>query len=114
MAFYRFDGVVRNVIGEVIPGALVYVCNQPATTNVIPPSPLATIYSDSIGTALANPAVVDGNGNFFFYAATGLYTLVYYDPNAGVTLGIFPDQTVETPGAGTVTSVALTVPAGFP
>jgi hypothetical protein len=111
--YYRFDGVVRSPQGEAVPGVLVYVCTQPATTSTIPPSPLATIYADSVGTALANPVVVDGNGNFFFYAATGTYTILYFDPNGRVQTTVFPDQLIVTPGAGTVTSIALTMPAEF-
>jgi hypothetical protein len=111
--YYRFDGVVRSPQGEAVPGVLVYVCTQPATTSTIPPSPLATIYADSVGTALANPVTVDGNGNFFFYAASGTYTILYFDPNGRVQTTVFPDQLLETPGAGTVTSIALTMPAEF-
>lgn len=111
--YYRFDGVVRSPQGEAVPGVLVYVCTQPATTSTIPPTPLATIYADSVGTALANPVVVDGNGNFFFYAATGTYTILYFDPNGRVQTTVFLDQLIVTPGAGTVTSIALTMPAEF-
>lgn len=113
MAFFRFDGVVRNAVGEAIPGADIYVCTQPAVTSSIPPSPLATIYSDSSGTVLANPVVSDGNGNFNFYAATGTYTLVFFDPFGRIPTTVFIDQQVVTQGGGSVTSVALTVPAEF-
>jgi hypothetical protein len=114
MSAYRFDGIVINAVGEAIPGAEVYVCTQPATTNVIPPSPLASLFTDSTGTTpLANPVTVDGNGNYFFYAATGLYSLVYFDPFNRIPTQIYPDQTVATMGAGTVTSIALTAPAIF-
>jgi len=111
--YYRFDGVVRSAPGEALPGVQVYVCSQPANTSVLPPSPLATIYADSTGTALANPVIVDGNGNFFFYAASGLYTLLYFDPNGRIADTVFLDQLIVTPGAGTVTSIALTMPAEF-
>jgi hypothetical protein len=112
MSAYRYDGFVINAVGEAIPGALVYVCNQPATTNVIPPSPLASLFTDSTGsTPLTNPVVTDGNGNFAFYAATGLYTLVYFDSYNRIPTQIYPDQAVLTPGGGTVTSIALTAPA---
>jgi len=113
MSFFRYDGVVRNAPGEAIPGAYVYVCNQPATTSAIPPSPLANIYSDSSGTVLANPVIVDGNGNFSFYASPGLFTLVFFDPFDRIPTTVFLDQTVASPGAGTVSSVAETVPTEF-
>jgi hypothetical protein len=114
MSAFRFDGIVINAIGESVPGAQVYVCNQPATTNVIPPSPLASLFTDSTGsTPLANPVTVDGNGNYSFYAATGTYTLVYFDPFGRIPTQVFPDQAVFTPGGGTVTSIALNMPAEF-
>jgi hypothetical protein len=114
MSAFRFDGIVINAVGEAIPGAEVYVCTQPATTNIIPPSPLASLFTDSTGTTpLANPVTVDGNGNFFWYAATGIYTVVVFDPFNRIPTLIFPDQEVVTPGAGTVTSIALTMPLEF-
>ena len=113
MAF-RFDGIVINAVGEAIPGAQVFVCTQPATTSVIPPSPLASLFTDATGsTPLVNPVIVDGNGNFSFYAATGVYTLVYFDPFNRIPTQIFLDQEVVSPGGGTLTSVALTAPAIF-
>lgn len=111
--FFRFDGSIQSAVGNALDGVQIYVCTQPATTSSIPPSPLATIYSDSTGTALANPVLSDGNGNFFFYAATGTYTLVYYDPLQRIPTLIFPDQQVVSPGGGSVTSVALTMPTEF-
>jgi hypothetical protein len=114
MSTFRFDGIVINAIGEAVPGAEVYVCTQPATTSVIPPSPMASLFTDSTGTVpLANPVTVDGNGNYFFYVATGTYTLVYFDPFNRIPTQVFPDQAVLTPGGGTVTSIALTMPAEF-
>lgn len=116
-SFYRKDGSVFNAIGQAIAGAKVYVCTQPnsinLTTPTIPPSPLATIYSDGTGTALANPVTVDGNGNFNFYAAIGLYTLVYFDPFNRIPSQAFPDQLVVGPGGGQVNSVGLTAPGEF-
>src|SRR5579859_7294682 len=110
----RFDGVVQNAVGEAIAGAFVYVCTQPANTSVNPPTPLATLFSDTAGLIpLANPVIVDGNGNFFFYAATGTYTLVYFDQFGRIPTLVFPDQAVVTQGGGSVTSVGLTIPDGF-
>lgn len=91
-------------------GGEVYVCTQPASTGSIPPSPLASLFSDSAGSVpLANPVTVDANGNFFFYAASGAYTLVFFDPFGRViTPVVFPDMLVVSPGGGTVTSVGMT------
>lgn len=108
MSFFRFDGSITNTQGVALAGVDIYICTQPANTSSIPPSPLATIYSDSSGTVLANPVVSDGNGNWFFYAATGTYTFVIHDPDGRIADQIFPDQQVVSPGGGSVTSVAMT------
>jgi len=109
MAAYRRDGTVQNPVGYAMQGVDVYVCTQPANTAVIPPTPLATIYTDATGTVQAtNPVVTDGNGNFFFYAAAGTYTLVFFDPLGRLPTEVFIDQEVLSPGGGTVTSVAMT------
>jgi hypothetical protein len=108
MSFFRYDFTVQNAVGEAIPGVQVYILTQPADTTDFPPSPLATIFSDSIGTALANPITTDGNGNGFFYAAQGTYTVFYFDPFGRIPNMIFPDQEVVSPGGGSVTSVAMT------
>ena len=89
MAFYRYDGwVLLNApTYQSLGGVNVFVCSQPsnidqanpiATPN--PPSPPATIYSDSAGDILANPVVTDGFGHFYFYVAAGTYDLFVSDP----------------------------------
>lgn len=115
MSAFRFDGSITDSgTGVALQGIEVFVCTQPAVTNVIPPSPLASLFTDSTGlTVLLNPVVTDGFGNFFFYAATGTYTLVYYDPQGRMPTQIFPDQAVVTQGGGSLTSVALSMPAEF-
>ena len=114
MSAYRYDGLVINAVGSAIPDVEIYVCNQPATTNVIPPSPLASLFTDSTGTTPAtNPVTSDGNGNFNFYAASGTYTVLYFDPFGRIPTQVFPDQEVLSPGSGTVTSIALTMPIEF-
>lgn len=65
-------------------------------------------------SALPNPFPSDNAGNYFFYTAAGTYTLQLYD-----ALGRMPTQLllVDQPviaggaGAGSVTSVSLTIPA---
>jgi len=114
MSVYRFQGNVRNGQGFALTGVQVYVLTQPAMTNIFPPTPPAAIFTDSTGaTPLTNPVLTDGNGNFFFYAAQGVYTLYIYDPNNGIVTEIQPDQQVVSPGGGTVSSVAVTMPAQF-
>ena len=110
----RFDCSVINAVGEALPACQVFVCTQPATTTTIPPSPLASIFADPAGAIpLANPVIVDGNGNAFFYAPVGVYTLVYFDPFNRINTLVFPDQQIVTPGGGSVNSVGMTVPDGF-
>lgn len=115
MSEFRFDGSVNSAgLGQACQGVEVYVLTQPANTAVFPPTPLASLFTDSTGaTPLANPVITDGNGNFFFYAAAGLYTLLYFDPLGRIPTEIFPDQTVVTPGGGSVSSVGLAMPAEF-
>jgi hypothetical protein len=114
VAAFRYQGIVINAVGYAIAGAQVYVCTQPASTGSIPPSPLASIFTDAGGLIpLANPVTVDGNGNFFFYANPGVYTLVFFDPFNRIPTQVFPDLEVVSPGGGTVTSVALVVPTEF-
>lgn len=112
---FRFDNSINSAgLGQAVQGVLVYVLTQPANTNVFPPTPLASLFTDSTGTTpLANPVVTDGNGNFFFYAASAQYTLYYHDPLGRVPDEIFPDQILPTTGGGTLTSVALAMPADF-
>lgn len=113
MSFFRLDGTVNTSQGVGLSGVSVYVCTQPASTDDIPPSPLATIYSDADGTVLANPLETDGLGNYFFYAASGLYTIVVYDSLGRIETQVFEDQAVLSPGGGTITSIGMTVPDGF-
>lgn len=111
---FRYQGQIQTAQGDALDGVLLYVCSQPASVGTIPPSPLITLYTDATGgTVLPNPAVSDGNGNVFFYAPSGTYTLVFYDPIQRIATMVFPDIQVTSPGAGTVTSVALTMPAEF-
>lgn len=114
MSVFRRDGTVNTALGVGLSGVQVYVCTQPANTGSIPPSPLASIFSDPAGLVpLANPVLTDGLGNYFFYAAPGTYTIVVYDPLQRIVTQIFPDQAVVTPGGGSVTSVGLSMPGEF-
>lgn len=68
-------------------------------------------------SALPNPLLTDNNGNYFFYAAAGTYTIQVYDATLGrlATQLVFADQAVVAggAGAGSVTSVGLTMPTEF-
>src|SRR3954462_7934184 len=98
MATYiRSDGWVKTAQGPAVPGAEIFVCTQPANL-VLPPTPLANIYSDSAGTIpITQPILTDGFGHYDFYILPGTYTLlvglggvlqqVYIDQNVGGTAG---------------------------
>src|SRR6516164_2015400 len=114
MTVFRRDGSISTTQGVAISGANVYVCTQPVSTSLgppptIPPAPLATIWADPNGTIpLTNPFPTDALGNGFFYAATGIYTIIIDDPEGRIADLVFPDQEVVSPGGGSVTSVAMT------
>lgn len=95
MATYtRYQNVALNNVSQPIPHATIAVLNQPANTSTTPGSPLATIYSDSLATPMANPFTADGNGNYDFYAATGIYTIQVYGANI-VGQFVNPDVTIN-------------------
>ena len=92
--------LVLSVVGNVVtvaalthPGS--YSSGGTVTTSVLP-----------------NPTLSDGNGNFFFYTLPGLVSVqIYYST---VELDFTDQQIVAVgTGTGTVTSVALTMPAEF-
>ncbi|MBA0088496.1 MAG: hypothetical protein HRJ53_26215, partial [Acidobacteria bacterium Pan2503] len=66
-------------------------------------------------SALPNPFFTDTLGNFFFYIAPGTYTVQIYDTLNRISPLVLLDQTVLAGGAGSgsVTSVALAMPAEF-
>lgn len=113
MSVFRRDGTVQNTVGVALAGVSVAVLNQPADTTTQPGTPLASLFTDSTGvTPLTNPVTTDNLGNYFFYAAVGTYTIQIYGTPL-LDQQVFPDQEVVSPGGGSVTSVALTVPAEF-
>ena len=114
MSVFRIQGSVTSAQGIALDGVNIYICTQPAITNAIPPSPLASLFTDATGAfPLANPVETDGLGNWFAYAASGLYTIVVNDPLQRIPTVVFPDQAVLAPGGGTVTSITLVMPAEF-
>jgi hypothetical protein len=97
--FFRSDGWVKNVMGQAIAGASIFVCTQPVDASFLPPIPLATVFSDPAGLSpVTQPIITDGFGHYFYYALSGFYTEVVV--NQGKVQQIYPDQTVGLPGTG--------------
>ena len=113
MAIGRRDEWVTDAQGNAISGCLVYYCTQPANTGSLPPSPLATVYSDTAGSPAANPQITDGFGHAVAYLdESALYTIEYVHPLFGSNPIILSDQqvggsptTFEGIPAGTVDGV---------
>jgi hypothetical protein len=108
MNFYRADGWVKLVSGQAVPGAQVYILNQPA--NVTPPitpprtlpvpfvpNPQAQVYSDAGFTPVSQPIITDGFGHYDFYALPGLYTVAIF--SQGKLQQFYIDQTVGNVGS---------------
>jgi hypothetical protein len=106
--YYRRDDTVQDALGNAISGVDVYYCTQPANTSTNPPSPLATVYSDSTGDAASNPQVTDGFGHAVAYATPGTYTIVYASPTIVTT--ILEDQEIVAPNQSV--AVNAEVPSG--
>lgn len=100
--FFRYDTWVKSATGPAVAGAQVFVCTQPANTALFPPTPLASIYSDSGGLVpITQPIITDGFGHANFYALPGLYTVVI--ALNGVIQQVYPDQSlggIGTAGGG--------------
>jgi hypothetical protein len=78
----------------------VYVVSQsqgPTVTTLVPPSPLASIFSDSLGASpVTQPGQTDGFGHYFFYAPAGLYTVIIVI--GGQVYQVLPDQNLGNGG----------------
>src|SRR5271170_1869561 len=111
--FWRSDWTVQDALGRAVPNASVYWVQQPATTNVVPPSPLVTLYNDSTGTnQIANPQTTNGFGQAAAYMLQGVYTVV--EVWNGKIQQVYPDQAIgvaASGGGGSVISVGLQMPA---
>ena len=107
MAFFRSDGWVKSALGAAVPGAQIYICApQPANVDFLPPTPLATIYSDPNGLVpITQPILTDGFGHYDFYTVPGIYTIVVV--NAGQVQQVYPDQSVGNVGTGTSNTSGL-------
>lgn len=113
--FFRSDGWVKAATGAAIPGAQVYLAQQPANVAFAPPSPLQSIFSDPNGLVpITQPIITDGFGHYDFYVTPGTYTLVV--ALNSVIQQVYSDQSIGlsvSGSSGTVTSVGLTDGSGF-
>ncbi len=102
MGLGRDDRWVTDAQGRALAGALVYWLNQPANTTVTPPTPAASIFTDSTGsTPEANPQSTDGFGHAYAYMDDSVaYTVYVSHPLFGPNPVILPDQSVGTGGVG--------------
>jgi hypothetical protein len=104
----RTDCTLLTAMGDAVSGGSVWVCTQPANVNSLPPSPLASIYSDNAGAdPITQPLQTNGQGQTFFYTSPGVYTLVYWSPVTGQL--VYVDQTVVNSATPAVNEV---VPSG--
>jgi hypothetical protein len=77
----RYQSQVIGSRGTPLAFQFVAVCTQPANTTTTPCSTLATLATSNATTSGGtNPLLTDINGNFFFYAAPGRYTIQIYGP----------------------------------
>ncbi len=115
MANGRRDDWLTDAQGRALAGAQVYYCTQPANTSILPPTPLASVFSNIAGTAAANPQITDGFGHAVAYAEnTLLYTVVYNHPLFGSPI-VLKDQTFDvTSGGGGGGGGGFTPFAGVP
>src|ERR1700721_1297769 len=102
MSLARDDRYVTDAQGRALAGAQVYWCTQPASTASNPPSPLATVYTDSTGdTPIVQPALTDGFGHAYAYMNNAvLYTVVIWHPLFGQNPVVLPDQAIAGSGGG--------------
>lgn len=112
MSIAIYDTTVQDALGRALSGATVYFCTQPANTTVFPPSPLATIFSNTTGTVLAQPVITNGFGLAVAYLTTGtLYTVVVNHP-LFATPQVYADQQVGGGTGNSVTPVNASTAAG--
>ena len=94
---FRYDLWAKTAQGPALAGIQVYVTTQPSNTTAVPPSPLASIFSDPLGASpVTQPGVTDGFGHFAFYALAGLYTVTI--AIGGVIQNVYPDQNLGNGG----------------
>jgi hypothetical protein len=103
--YFRNDGWVKSAQGAAVPGSQIYICNQPANVDTVPPSPpspLASIFEDATGLVpITQPIITDGFGHYDFYVAPGTYTVVV--ALSGVIQQVYTDQSIGI-GASALTA----------
>jgi hypothetical protein len=101
---WQVVSVTGNNVVVTTPFTLVAIVN-PGTVSVV--GTLTT-------SALPNPFFSDTLGNFFFYGTAGVFTVQIYDTLNRINPLVQADQNVVAGGgSGSVTSVALAMPAEF-
>jgi hypothetical protein len=101
----RTSGVTTHEVQRSYPNSTVTVYLAGTVT-------LATIYTNSSGTAKANPFTADATAYWFFYVANGKYDIRF--SGFGVTTPFtIPDVIVTGTGSGGVISVGLSAPMQF-
>src|SRR5882724_9593000 len=100
---------LQTATGQAVPGAQVWILQQPANTTNL--TPLATVYSNSTGTggAITQPVLTNGFGECSVYATPGVYTVVYISPYTGKL--VYPDQQIGNPSNGLISFQGRTTPA---
>lgn len=95
----RRDEFVRDAkTGAAVAGAEIWVCTQPADAVIgqsSPPSPLATLYTDSSGQeTMLQPVVTDGTGHCYFFVQSlgSPYTIAVF--NNGICQQVYQDQSI--------------------
>lgn len=101
-----FDGAALDVYAVDMVAGTVQVLAQTSPGTWVSGGTVAT-------SVLPNPLDVDNLGNAFFYATPDLYTVQIFDSEYRITPLVLDDQAIESPGGGSVTSVALTMPGIF-
>jgi hypothetical protein len=113
MALGRDDRYLTDAQGRALAGAQVYYCLQPANTSSLPPSPLASVYTDTGGDAGTNPVITDGFGHSVAYLDNSqLYTVVLVHPLFGPNPIILPDQAIGLGGGSASLLPFAGIPAG--
>lgn len=99
MASVRYDDIVTTAANNVpfggkaqvltIPGAIVQICNFPATGGDTCSNPAAIFADVDLSVPMDNPIVADAQGRFGFWIAPGQYSYTVRDAS-GNWLGTFP------------------------
>src|SRR5271170_3100796 len=109
---FRYQSQIVQTKGLPLANQSIAVCSQPADLTTTPCSPLVTLAtSATTSTGGPNPLTSDTNGNFFFYAVPGTYTVQIYGPQiqtpyviTDIILGVATVATLTVQNAGVFTN----------